>query len=84
MIFDIKELIYKNAMPEYQILPERMSIFYQNVKLELDHKTLADHDIKQGATIHMRDDGYFIPSRIGKFMTLSGPIFVWWGFQNKH
>lgn len=32
----------------------------------------------------MRDRGYMIPRRIGKLLTYSGPLFIWYCFSTKH
>ena len=85
-VFDLKQMIYEQGKCKHVLtqtadqgailIPERQTLYYNNVKLEFDHKSLRHYDIKAGATIHLQDQGYQIPLRLGKMVVYSGPIMA--------
>ena len=54
------------------------------MKLELDHKPLADYGIKAGSTIHLFDKGIQIPLRLGKLSVYLGPPLIFAMYSMYH
>mmetsp|Transcript_1658 Transcript_1658/g.2933 ORF Transcript_1658/g.2933 Transcript_1658/m.2933 type:complete len:108 (-) Transcript_1658:726-1049(-) len=75
-IYDLKQRIYEQYGMDRELVPQRIELYYRGVKLELDHKTLEDYDIKKGATIFLRDKGLQVPMRACKLMIFSSPVFM--------